>query len=146
MNEQAPTFIYEKDKPTFERLRAMPMPQLLSQPVTTLPLAARALAYCAKCNLATIGQLAMARKAEMLKAKNMGVRTVRHVEAYLNEIGLGLDGRLTASVPTPIPPAWIRGAKAMRFAIMAELSVRNIPHDIVSYIGRMPVPNPEEEL
>ncbi len=144
MNEQAPTRIYEKDKPTFERLRAMTMTQLLEQPVTVLPLAVRALAYCEKRNLFTIGQLAMAKKSEMLKAANMGRKTVAHVSAYLSEIGLGLDGKLSASVPAPIPPAWVRGAKAMRVAIMAELAILNVSHEVVAVIGKLPVPTPGE--
>jgi DNA-directed RNA polymerase alpha subunit len=144
MNEQAPTRIYEKDKPTFERLRAMTMTQLLEQPVTVLPLAVRALAYCEKRNLFTIGQLAMAKKSEMMKAANMGRKTVAHVSAYLSEIGLGLDGKLSASVPAPIPPAWVRGAKAMRLAIMAELILHHVAHEIVTAVGRMPIPSPED--
>lgn len=146
MSEQAPTIIYKKDQPLFEKLRAMPMPQLLEQPVASLPLATRALSYCKQHGLVTLGQLSAVKREDMLNAKNMGAKTVQHVEAYLHELGLGLDGWRAASAAAPMPSAWSRGAKAMRFAIMAELSVRNVPFDIISHIGRMPVPNPDEEL
>lgn len=144
MNEQAPTTIYEKDKPLFERLRAMPMAKLLEEPITALPLAMRAFGYCNRHDIGTIGQLTMVRRKDLLKAKNMGRKTVLHIEAYLKEIGLGLDGKLSAEKATPIPSAWVRGARAMKLSVMAELAFRNIPHDVVNSIGRLPIPNPED--
>lgn len=146
MSVHAPTKIYAKDKKAFERLRAMPFNQLLGEPVLVLPLSVRAQRYCMNNNIETIGQLAKAKKKDMLKAKNMGERTIRHIDAYLHEIGLGLDGRVAATMPPAAPVGWLQGARAMRFAIMAELSMRDIPYEIVSYIGRMPVPNPTEDL
>lgn len=144
MSEQAPLRIYEKDRATFERLRALPMEQLLKQPVATLPLAVRAASYCEKKNLATIGQLALAKRADMLKARNMGRKTVQHIEMYLRELGLGLDGKIAASVPAPIPPAYARGAQAMRLAIMTQLVALDVPHMIVQQIAKMELPQPED--
>ena len=143
MSEQAPVRIYEKDQETFARLRALPMEQLLRQPVAALPLAVRALAYCEKKNLATIGQLARAKRAEMLKTKNVGRKTVHHVEAYLGFLGLGLDGKIVADVPAPVPPAFQRGAHAMRIAIMAQLAALNVPFDVVQAISKVELPEGE---
>lgn len=145
VSEQTPTRIYEKDRPVFERLRKLPMHDLLQQPITLLPLAARASGYCEKHNIATIGQLVACKKADLLKAKNMGRKTVAHVVAYLNELGLGLDGRLSATVPPALPPPFVRGAKAMRLAVLAELAAMNAPHELVQHLGAIPLPDPEDE-
>ena len=139
MSEQAPTRIYEKDRATFERLRSLPIDQLLKQPVDALPLAVRAMSYCTKKNIATIGQLAKARKADMLKARNMGRRTVLHIEAYLGHLGLGLDGKLAAEVPAPIKPAYARGAHDMKLNIMAQLAAFNAPNELVLAISSMDI-------
>lgn len=144
MSEQAPTVIYEKDRATFERLRSLPIDQLLKQPVNALPLAVRALAYCAKKNISTIGQLAKARRADMMKARNMGRRTVAHIEAYLGHLGLGLNGKLADTVPAPIPPAFARGAQAMKLNIMAQLALLNVPNDVVLAIGKMELPREDD--
>ena len=144
MSEQAPTKIFEKDRPTFERLRALPIEKLLKEPVVLLPLAARAVNYCQKHNITTIGQLAQSKQSELLKAKNLGRKTVAHIIAYLGELGLGLDGRLSATVPPALPPAFTRGAKAMRLAVLAQLTVLNIPHEIVKSVAEMPLPELED--
>lgn len=145
MSEQTPTRIYEKDRPTFERLRALPMDQLLKQPVSLLPLAVRALSYCRKKHLVTIGQLAQAKKADMLKAQNMGRRTVQHIEAYLGHLGLALDGKLAAAVPAPLPPAYKRGAQAMRLLMLAQAVALDLPHEAVQALSIVPLPSPEED-
>lgn len=144
VSEQTPTRIYEKDRATFERLRALPMDQLLKQPLSALPLAVRAAAYCAKRNIATIGQLAQSKKSEMLKARNMGRRTVQHIEAYLGHLGLGLDGKLAASVPAPMPSSFRRGATAMRVSIIAHLVAADMPHELVTLVSKIPIPDEEE--
>lgn len=144
MSEQAPVRIYEKDKETFDVLRAMPMAALLAEPVIVLPLAVRAVRYCEKHNITTIGQLAQAEKAVLLKARNMGRKTVQHIEAYLNYLGLGLDGRIAAEVPANLPPAYQRGAQAMRLAIMNQLTALNVPFDVVQAVSKMPLPSPED--
>lgn len=140
MSEQAPTRIYEKDLPKFERLRALTMEQLLKEPISSLPLAVRALGYCQKNNIATIGQLAVCKRAELLKARNLGRKTVSHIIAYLGELGLGLDGRLSASVPPALPPAFHRGAKAMKLSIMAQLAALNVSPNIVQAVSNIPMP------
>ena len=145
MSEQAPLRIYEKDRATFDRLRALPMEQLLKQPVDTLPLAVRALSYCTKKNLTTIGQLALAKRSEMLKARNMGRKTVQHIEMYLKELGLGLDGKIAATVPAPLPPPYQRGAQAMRLAVMAHLMALNVDYSIVQGVSKLELPSPEDE-
>lgn len=146
MSEQTPTRIYEKDRSVFEHLRTLPMHDLLKQPVSMLPLASRAHAYCNKHNISLIGQLAACKKADLLKAKNMGRKTVAHVVAYLNELGLGLDGRLSATVPPTLPHPFIRGAKAMRLAILAELAALDAPHQLVKQISSIPLPTPEDDV
>lgn len=143
MSEQAPTKVYEKDKVRFERLRALPMTELLKQPVTDLPLAKRALSYCEKKNVATVGQLSKLERKVLLKARNMGRKTVAHIEAYLQQIGLGLDGRIAAEVPAAMPPAFARGAKAMHLAVLAQLSALGAPFELVQAISRMSLPTEE---
>lgn len=145
MSEQTPTRIYEKDKATFERLRGLPIDQLLKQPVDSLPLAVRAMGYCNKHNITTLGQLAQAKKADLLKARNMGRHTVQHIEAYLGYLGLGLDGKLAVEVPAPMPPAFKRGAQAMRMAILAHLTAADMPHELVHAISKIPLPAEEDE-
>ncbi len=140
MSEQAPTIVYEKDRPRFEKLRALPMTDLLKQPVTELPLAVRAMSYCQKHNIQTIGQLSKLERKALLKARNMGRKTVLHIEAYLQYIGLGLDGRIAAEVPAALPPAYRRGAKAMQLAVLAQLAALNAPFEVVQAIGRMELP------
>lgn len=140
MSEQAPTKIYEKDKALFEKLRALPMTELLKEPVNVLPLAKRALAYCEKHNVATIGQLAKLERRVLLKARNVGRKTVLHIEAYLQFLGLGLDGKIAADVPANLPPAFRRGARAMQLAVIAELTAQNAPFELVQAIGRMALP------
>lgn len=144
MSGQSPVRIYEKDRAAFERLRSLPIEQLLKEPVASLPLSVRAKAYCEKKNLATIGQLAKAKRSEMLKARNMGRRTVTHVEAYLGHLGLSLDGKLAVNVPTPLPPAFARGAQAMKAAIMAQLVLLNAPNELVLAISRLLPPTVED--
>lgn len=144
MSEQAPTRIYEKDRELFEKLRAKPIPALLSQPVADLPLAVRAMGYCKKHNITTIGQLCQLERSALLKAKNMGRKTVVHIEAYLNFLGLGLNGRVTAAVPANLPPAFQRGAQAMRLATMNQLTAMNVPFDVVQAIGKLPLPSEED--
>ena len=146
MNEQAPTRIYQKDRRLFAKLQTMPIDKLLVQPVGALPFAVRALNYCAKNNIKTIGQLSILKTEDLLKADNMGRKTVAHVESYLGEIGLGLDGKRSDRIPNVLSADYLNGARAMRFAIMGELSSRGVPAEIVSYIGRMPIPNDGEEL
>lgn len=145
MSKHAPTRIYEKDRAVFERLAKLSMQDLLQQPISLLPLAARAQSYCEKHNIATIGQMAACKKADLLKAKNMGRKTVAHVQAYLNELGLGLDGRLSATVPPALPPPFLRGAKAMRLAVLAELAAMNAPHALVQQISVISLPTPEDD-
>lgn len=121
------------------------MDQLLSQPLALLPLAVRAQAYCAKLNIETIGQLAQAKRADMLKSRNMGRRTVHHIEAYLGYLGLGLDGKLAASVPAPSIPAFQRGAHAMRLAILTQMVAANMPHSVIQFVTSIAVPDLTEE-
>ena len=144
MSEQAPVRIYEKDRAAFERLRSLPMDQLLKQSVISLPFAARVIHYCDKHNITSIGQLAKLKKADLLKARNMGRKTVQHLEAYLGVLGLGLDGKLSAEVPAPIPPAYARGAKAMKLAILAQLAALDVAHEVVAAVGKVPLPAPED--
>ncbi len=145
MSEQAPLKIYEKDQAIFERLRAMPMDVLLRQEVDELPLAYRVLVYCRKHNIHTIGQLAKLKRSELLQARNLGRKTVKHVQVYLGALGLALDGKLAAEVPPPAPRPYARGAHAMKLSIMAELAVLDVPHEIVRVIGKLPLPTPEGE-
>lgn len=142
MSEQAPTRVYEKDKPAFERLRALPIEQLLREPVESLPLAVRATRYCAKHKVATIGQLAQLKRSVLLKAKNVGRKTVAHMEAYLGFIGLGLDGKV-APVAPPMAPAYERGAHAMRLAVLAQLAAMDVPFEVVQAISHLPMPKEE---
>lgn len=144
MSEQAPVRIYEKDKETFDVLRAMPISALLAEPVTVLPLAVRALRYCEKHNVQTIGQLTLLQRSVLLKARNMGRKTVLHIEAYLNHLGLGLDGRIVADVPANLPPPYQRGAQAMRLAILTQLTALNVPFDVVQAVSKLPLPTPED--
>lgn len=143
MSEQAPTRIYEKDKPAFERLRALPIEQLLREPVESLPLAARALSYCHKQNVTTIGQLAQLQRRVLLKAKNVGRKTVAHLEAFLGFVGLGLDGKVAPMAP-PMAPAYERGAQAMRVTILSHLAAVNAPFDLVQSVAKLPLPTQEE--
>lgn len=142
VSEQSPTRVYEKDKPAFERLRALPIEHLLREPVESLPLAARALSYCRKQKVSTIGQLAQLRRSALLKAKNVGRKTVSHMEAYLGFIGLGLDGKVAPMAP-PMAPAYERGAHAMRLSIVAQLAALNVPFEIVQAISQLPMPKQE---
>lgn len=144
MSEQAPTRVFEKDRMVFDRLRAMPIEKLLKEPVSLLPLAVRAAAYCQKRNIVTIGQLAQCKRSDLLKAKNLGRKTVAHIVAYLGELGLGLDGRLSATVPPALPPAFSRGAKAMKLTVMAQLAAMNVEHAIMQAIATLPLPEVEE--
>lgn len=144
MSEQAPTRIYEKDRPIFERLRSLPMERLLKEPVSLLPLAVRAAAYCEKHNILTIGQLTQCKRSEMLKAKNLGRKTVAHIIAYLGELGLGLDGKLSATVPPALPPAFQRGAKAMKLDVLVALSALGLPYEMVQQIASLPLPSQED--
>ena len=143
MSEQAPTKIYEKDKARFEKLRALPMTALLKQPVSELPLAKRAVAYCEKHNVQTIGQLSKLERRALLKARNMGRKTVCHIEAYLQFLGLGLDGKIAADVPANLPPAFQRGAKAMHLAVLAQLATLNVPFEVVQAVSRLASPTEE---
>ena len=145
MSEQSPTRIYEKDRAAFERLRSLPIEQLLKEPIASLPLSVRAAAYCARKNLTTIGHLAQAKRSEMLKARNMGHRTVEHIKAYLSHLGLGLDGKLAATLPAPMPPAYARGAQAMKANIIAQLAVLNASHELVLAVSKLPLPKPEDD-
>ena len=79
----------------------------------------------------------------MLKARNMGRRTVQHVEAYLGHLGLSLDGKLAVNVPSPLPPAYARGAQAMKAQVMALLAVENAPNELVLAVSRLAVPTSE---
>lgn len=143
MSEQSPTRIYEKDKPAFERLRALTIEQLLREPVESLPLAVRALSYCRKHNVVTIGQLAQLQRRVLLKAKNVGRKTVAHLEAYLGFVGLGLDGKVAPMAP-PMAPAYERGAQAMRVAVLAHLAALNAPFDLVQSVSKLPLPKQED--
>lgn len=143
MSEQTPTKIFEKDKAAFERLQALPMPELLKQSVEELPLAVRAAAYCQKHNVSTIGQLAQLERRVLLKSRNMGRKTVAHIEAYLKFVGLGLDGKIASEVPAAIPPAFARGAKAMQLAVLAQLAALDAPFDLVQAISRLALPKEE---
>lgn len=144
MNEQAPTRILTKDIPTFVRLRSLTIDQLLKEPVSSLPLAVRAVTYCRNNNIETIGQLALCKKKDLLKAKNLGRKSVAHIIAYLNELGLGLDGRLSATVPAALPPPFLRGAKAMKLAIMTQLAMIGVPYETVEIISNLPLPTQDE--
>jgi len=143
VSEQAPIRIYEKDKPAFERLRALPIEQLLKESVESLPLAVRAAAYCRKHSITTIGQMAQLQRKMLLKAKNMGRKTVAHMEAYLGFLGLGLDGKVAPMAP-PMAPAYERGAQAMRVAVLAHLAALNVPFDIVQSVSKLPLPTQED--
>ena len=145
MSEQSPTRIYEKDRPIFERLRSLPMERLLKEPVSLLPLAVRAAAYCEKHNILTIGQLTQCKRAELLKARNLGRKTVAHIIAYLGELGLGLDGKLSATVPPALPPAYQRGAKAMKLAVLTHLATLDLAFDVAQQIAALPLPVPEAD-
>lgn len=145
MAEQAPVRIYEKDRAAFERLRSLPMDQLLKQPVESLPFAVRVMRYCEKHNISLIGQMAKLKKADLLKARNLGRKTVAHMEAYLGALGLGLDGKLAADIPAPFPSAYAQGAKAMKLHILAQLTVMNVAHEVVATIGKMALPTPEDD-
>lgn len=143
MSEQSPVRIYEKDKPAFERLRALPIEQLLKEPVESMPLAARAMTYCRKHNISTIGQVAQLQRKVLMKAKNVGRKTVAHLEAYLGFVGLGLDGKVAPMAP-PMAPAYERGAQAMRVAVLAHLAALNVPFDIVQSVAKLPLPSQED--
>ncbi len=145
MAEQAPVRIYEKDRAAFERLRSLPMDQLLKQPVESLPFAVRVMRYCEKHNITLIGQMAKLKKANLLKARNLGRKTVAHMEAYLGALGLGLDGKLAADIPAPFPSAYAQGAKAMKLHILAQLTVMNVAHEVVAAVGKMALPTIEED-
>jgi DNA-directed RNA polymerase alpha subunit len=123
MSEHAPLKIYEKDQAAFEKMRSLPIDALLRQSIDVLPFAARVVGYCKRKGIHTIGQLATQKKADLMNARNMGRKTVKHLEAYLGFLGLGLDGKLAATVPPPAPPAYTRGAQAMKLNIMAQLTV-----------------------
>lgn len=142
MSEQSPTRIYEKDKPAFERLRALPIEQLLREPVESMPLAVRAVSYCRKHNITTIGQMAQLKRSVLLKAKNVGRKTVAHMEAYLGFVGLGLDGKIAPAAP-PMAPAYERGAHAMRMAMLAHLAALNVPFDVVQSVSQLALPKQE---
>lgn len=145
MSEQAPVRIYEKDQAAFDKLKAMPIDLLLRQNIDALPFAVRVMSYCEKRHVRTIGQLAKLKRADLLKARNMGRKTVQHIEAYLGFLGLGLDGKLAVAVPAPTPPAYTRGAQAMKLSIMAQLTVLNVAHSVVQEVGKLPLPTPEDD-
>jgi len=145
VSEQAPIKIYEKDRPIFERLKKLPMQDLLKEPVAVLPLAVRAMNYCQKHNIQAIGQLSACKRAELLKARNLGRKTVAHIVAYLGELGLGLDGKLSAAVPSAPIPAYTRGAKAMKLAVLAHLATLGVAFDVAQSVARLPLPGPEAE-
>lgn len=139
VSEQSPTRIYEKDKPAFERLRALTIEQLLREPVESLPLAVRAQSYCRKHRVGTIGQLAQLQRRVLLRAKNMGRKTVAHIEAYLGFVGLCLDGKVAPMAP-PLAPAYVRGAQAMRVAVLAHLAAADAPFELVQGVSKLPLP------
>lgn len=145
MSEQAPTKIYEKDRPIFDRLKRLPMQELLKEPVSALPLAVRAMGYCQKRNIQTIGQLAACKRSELLRAKNLGRKTVAHIIAYLGELGLGLNGKLSATIPTTPIPAYTRGAKAMKLDVLAHLATLGVAFEVAQSVANLPLPEPEEE-
>jgi hypothetical protein len=145
MSEQAPHKTYEKDKAIFERLRALPMDVLLQQAVEEVPFAVRVLAYCRKHDVQTIGQLAKLKRTELLQARNLGRKTVKHIQAYLNVLGLALNGRLAVDVPLPAAKPYARGAHAMKLRIIDELMALDVPHEIVKVIGKLPLPKPDGE-
>lgn len=144
MSSQSPTHIFAKDIPTFVRLRALPVEQLLKEPVESLPLSTRAKGYCQKNGITTIGRLSQCKRSELMSAKNMGRATVYHIVAYLKELGLGLDGKLSAALPSALPPAFLRGARAMKIAVVQHLSEIATPIEVVQSVAELPLPDREE--
>ena len=144
MSEQAPTQIYEKDRPIFERLKAISEEQLLQEPVTALPFAVRAVNYFQRNNIETIGQIALCKKADLLKARNLGRKTVAHIAAYLKELGLTLSGDSISSMTPAATQAFNSGAQAMRLSVLAKLADLGVSSEVAQALAVLPLPAPED--
>lgn len=102
--------IYVKDRPIFERLKCLSLADLYRVPVTTLPLNKRALdTLQAKLRTRTLGELVVLTTRDLMKQQNFGVKSLRQLEVYLAELGLGLNTRpaevqQALAVPSARPP------------------------------------------
>lgn len=140
MSEQAPIQIYERDRELFDRLNQLPIDERIATSVEAIPLAARAVSYCQKNGISTIAQLAACKRRDLLKSRNLGRKTVAHISAYLNELGLGLDARFSATGhPVPIPP-YEQGAEMMRSKILSRLRGARVRQSVMDDIASLPLP------
>lgn len=144
MSEQAPIRIYEHQRILFDRVRAMPLHERLTQPVEVLPFAVRALAYCIKKNIKTLGELSAQRRRELDKVRNLGKKTIEHIEAYLNAVELGLDNRRRNQ--PEVSEDWYKGAEAMRKLILARLVRLKVDPDLRNEVHILPIPYPDERV
>ena len=141
MSEHAPVRIYEHQRILFDRINALPLETRLQQPVEVLPFCIRALAFCVKNNIITLGQLSAQRKRELKKIRNLGNKTIEHMEAYLNAVELGFDGRRKGQ---PVKEdGFVEGAKAMRKLILDRLVVLEADMETREAIRSIPIPYAE---
>lgn len=142
MREQAIIRPLAHQRPLFDRLLAMPLEERLNQPVEMIPFCYRAMAYCYRKQITTLGQLIQLRKKELLASYNLGRKTVEHIEAFLNAAGLGLDKR--TSLAKEAPSEWDKAAMAMKKLILDRLEHLKAPDAIRDQIKKLPLPAPEE--
>lgn len=108
------TKVYVKDRPLFARLKALSEEGLLATPVSTVPFSGRTAARLAQANIRTLGELVVKNKFELLKIQGLGHASLAQVEAYLGELGLGLE-----EAP-PTEPAEPTSREAELTALLAE--------------------------
>ena len=89
--------VYVKDRPTFDRLKALSTPELLQTPVTEVPFCSRAQNAFDRMRVHTLGELTLKRRFDLLKVQNLGRKSVEEIEFYLLELGLALGRKPTAT-------------------------------------------------
>lgn len=144
MGEHYPIHIYEHQRVLFDRVLAMPLHERLLQPVEVLPFAIRVFVFCIKYDIKTLGDLSSQRRKDLLQVRKLGKKTIEHMEAYLNEVELGFDGR--RRWPAGVSEDYIKGTDAMRDLIAVRLLHLKIDSRVIQSIRRIPAPFPDERI
>src|SRR6516162_10177625 len=75
--------------------------KLLSMSVNEIELSVRAANCLNNANITTVGQLAMRTKAEMLKYRNFGKKSLNEIKAKLLQLGLSLGIKFESGLVEP---------------------------------------------
>ena len=144
MAESSPLRTFPSQRPMFERLLAMPLEQRLLQPVEMIPFCHRVYAFCYKNKVKTLGELVGFQKSQLRGDRNIGIKTLEHIEIYLAAAGLSLNG-CEDQQPEELPDMWLKGATAMRRLILSHLQIRRVEPEVLAAVRRLPIPVPMEQ-